>query len=138
MNTKFVMMCSAIMLAIISFALSFMPSELAAVLGQESTVVNQLVLQLLGALYFGFAMLNWMAKGSLIGGIYNRPIAIANFAHFMVGSLALLKVLSKNTHLPEIFWLLAVAYTIFAAFFGLITFRHPLKAKSNEQKIVVN
>jgi hypothetical protein len=24
------------------------------------------------ALYVGFAMVNWMAKGNLLGGIYNR------------------------------------------------------------------
>jgi len=46
---------------------------------------------LLGALYVDFAMLNWMVKGSLIGNIYNRPVAVANFTHFLVGGLALAK-----------------------------------------------
>ena len=38
-----------------------------------------------------FAMLNWMAKGVIIGGIYSRPIVIANLAHFLIGDLELIK-----------------------------------------------
>jgi len=31
-------------------------------------------MQIIGSFYFAFAILNWMSKGSIIGGIYNRPI----------------------------------------------------------------
>jgi len=32
-----------------------------------------------------------MAKGVIIGGIYSRPIVIANLAHFLIGDLELIK-----------------------------------------------
>ena len=34
-------------------------------------------------------MTNWMVKGSRVGGIYNRPIAIGNLVHFAVGAITL-------------------------------------------------
>ena len=67
--------------------LSFIPQEVSHFLSlTESTPI---VFQILGALYFGFAMLNWTAKANLIGGIYSRPVAIGNFTHFLIGGLIL-------------------------------------------------
>jgi len=68
-------------------------------------------------------MLNWMAKGAIIGGIYNKPIAIANFTHFVIGALALLKAMSNPP--PYFIVPLAVVYSIFAILFGVIFFKHP-------------
>jgi hypothetical protein len=75
-------------------------------------------------------MLNWMAKGSIIGGIYNRPIAIANFTHFVMGTLVLLKAL--DSALPWWLWALAGFYSIFAVLFAFLLFRHPANHKRKE------
>ena len=50
-----------------------------------------MLVQLAGALYVGFAMVNWMAKGNLLGGIYNRAVAMGNFADFGIGAIVLVK-----------------------------------------------
>ena len=128
MNTKIIMTLSALCLAVIGISLTFLPEEIADFAGLNSSKAIQLFFQLLGALYFAFAMLNYTAKGSLIGGIYNRPIALANFTHFFMGALALNKALFSNPGLPKIFWLVAATYGIFALLFALILFRHPLPA----------
>jgi hypothetical protein len=120
------MSLSAVFLALIGISFIFLPHEIAAFTGISSTKVFELILQILGALYFGFAMLNWMAKGSVIGGIYNRPIAIANLAHFLIGALALIKGLIKNGDLPFVIWVIAAGYSIFALLFGVIFSRHPV------------
>jgi hypothetical protein len=125
MNTKLVMALSAIFLAVIGIGLTFMPQEIAAFTGLGFTKIYQLQLQILGALFFAFAMLNWMAKGSIIGGIYNRPIAIANFTHFFIGGVALVKAVAGNVHLHYTVWILAILYSIFAILFGIIFSRHP-------------
>tara|TARA_R110000850_G_scaffold18873_9_gene57913 strand:+ start:969 stop:1307 length:339 start_codon:yes stop_codon:yes gene_type:complete len=65
--------------------LTFFPD---LILGSLNLIPNQIIvflLQILGALYFGFGMLNWMNKGRPIGGIYNRPVAIANLSHCRIG-----------------------------------------------------
>ncbi len=123
-NTKVFFTASAVFLGLIGIDLTFIPQEIASFLGLPSE--SALLLQLTGALYFGFAMVNWMVRGSTIGGIYNRPIAIGNFTHFLIGSLALLKSVSTNLDAIPILIFTGI-YTVFALIFGLIVFTHPLK-----------
>jgi len=125
MNTKLVMTLSALFMAIIGISLTFLPDEISIYSGIGSTVIARIILQLLGALYFAFAMLNWMAKGAIVGGIYNKPIATANVTHFFVGGAAMLKGLFHYTAAPLLLWILAGIYVVFAICFGLIFTRHP-------------
>src|SRR5687768_15066617 len=97
MNTKLIMTFSAICLGLGGIALSFLPYELQVYFGLHPGVSLSLIIQVLGALYFAFAMLNWMARGSFIGGIYNRPIAVANLTHFFMGSIALIKSVTSGS-----------------------------------------
>ena len=63
-------------------------------------------------------MVNWMAKDSLIGGIYNRPVALGNTLHFLMGALALGK--------GRLF-AMALIYGIFAAAFLWVLFTSPVQ-----------
>ena len=125
MNTKLIMTASAVFLALAGVSLTFFPNEIANQIGLGSEKPAQLVIQILGALYFGFAMLNWMAKGSIIGGIYNKPLVIANLSHFLIGGLALIKGLMKIDKPSYLFVLLIGVYIIFATLFGILFVRHP-------------
>ncbi|MBF8963782.1 hypothetical protein I0P70_11020 [Pontibacter sp. FD36] len=129
MQTKLMMVLSAAVLAALGIAFTFLPEELALYLDSEPNPLEVVLLQLLGALYLGFAMLNWMAKGSRIGGIYNRPICVANFAHFFIGAMAMLKFLFRYPEQPFAEWVLCAVYAGLAAWFGLTLFRHPLPAQ---------
>jgi len=121
MNTKFLMTASALVLGIAGVAASFAPAELLAAWGSPATEQTVLLVQILGALYFSFALLNWTAKGVMIGGIYARPVSLANFFHFTVGALALAKQeLSRNLGLPVVVAL--VVYAVFAVLFGALVF----------------
>ena len=119
------MTLSAVILGAIGIALTFFPDEILQYAAVNATIVSKLVIQVLGALYFGFAMLNWMAKGAIIGGIYNKPIAAANFAHFFIGAAAILKALMHHPTSCWIFWMAGGFYLIFAICFGFIFYRHP-------------
>ncbi|MGN6543369.1 MAG: hypothetical protein ACTHKY_21350 [Ginsengibacter sp.] len=126
MNTKLLMSASAFFLGSVGILLTFMPQEVSQML---LLVGSPILFQLLGALYFAFALLNWTAKGNLIGGIYSRPVAIGNFAHFMIGALALIKlILLQPFNFLSIF---AILYLIFAILFGWVFFTNPVaKAKA--------
>jgi hypothetical protein len=95
MNTKIIMISSTVFLGAMGLGLTFLPDDIISNIGIASNPISTMSLQLLGALYLGFAMLNWMAKGALIGGMYNKPIAVGNFMHFAVGALALVKISSN-------------------------------------------
>ncbi|MEQ8413903.1 MAG: hypothetical protein RIB71_05535 [Imperialibacter sp.] len=126
MNTKIIMTLAAVIMGTAGIALTFMPDALLNYAGMEQSETALLLMQILGALYFAFAMLNWMSKGSLIGGIYNRPVAVANMTHFLIAGLALVKVLMSNSQSSHLIWIAGVIYAAFAVCFGIILFRHPV------------
>lgn len=127
MNTKFIMIASVLFLATLGLGLTFFPIEISNYLNLGFQQFIVITLQLMGGLYFGFAMLNWMAKDGVIGGIYNKPLVTANLSHFMIGGLALLKYLAHDPGKPGILWLLAAIYTIFGIVFGVLFVRTPTK-----------
>jgi hypothetical protein len=122
MNTRLLMAGSAVVMALLGLAGSFGPDELLAAAGVTPTGDLKVLVQVAGALYLGFAMLNWMSKDSVIGGIYGRPTALANFLHFFAGGMALLKAVAGG-QTSRALWLLAIVYALFAAGFGLVAFR---------------
>lgn len=130
MNTKLIMALSAIFLALIGVSLTFLPDEIAVLTGIGSSKALLLLLQILGALYFSMAILNWMAKGSIIGGIYNRPIALTNLTHFLIVEIYLVKTLMNNHSLPFEVWLAGGVYAVFAILFWMIFSRHPVAGKN--------
>ncbi|HMG90461.1 MAG TPA: hypothetical protein VK589_10380, partial [Chryseolinea sp.] len=113
MNTKIVMTIGSIVLgatgAMLIFASDIVLRNLSIEINQSSLLLGQIV----GALYFGYSMLNWMTKESLIGGIYNRPVAVANFTHLMIAGLAIVKALISNPELPKILWAAGAGYVVF-------------------------
>ena len=126
MNTKSLMTLSAIILALIGISLIFLPKEILVYLELSVSETLQLLMQIIGSLYFALAILNWMSKGSIIGGIYNRPIAMANLAHFVIAGLALIKGILANPSLSYVIWSIAIIYSIFAILFGIVAFKHPV------------
>lgn len=124
--TRLVMAASAVLMAVAGLAGSFLPHELLRTLGVPATGALPVVVQLTGALYLGFAMLNWTAKDSLLGGIYNRPIAIANLLHFVSGAFALAKY-ATSARPPMLVIGMTVVYAVFAIVFGKILITSPVK-----------
>ncbi|HKI78898.1 MAG TPA: hypothetical protein VKA26_10175 [Ignavibacteriaceae bacterium] len=128
MYSKTLMTASAAMLAIIGICFIFIPGELIAFLKLPDEIYLQVIFQLTGALYLGFAILNYMARGNIIGGVYSRPLALANFTNFFVGGMALIKSAFRSPDLLAL-WILSLFYLVFAILFGLVLFRHPKQNK---------
>lgn len=127
MKTKILMTASATVMGVAGIVLSFLPEEILAFLDPRPSLMFEIILQLLGGLYFGFAMVNWMSKGIRMGGIYNRPLAMGNLAHFSIGALSLVKVAVTIDNVAPL-WAAATIYAFFGISFGYIVFSDPLKA----------
>src|SRR5687768_11458034 len=121
MNTKLLMRASAVFLGVAGALATFLPQEILVRAGTAPLGFSVVLVQIAGALYLGFAMLNWMARGNLIGGIYSRPVAIGNVAHFTIGALALIKCFVAGQRGPEVV-VAAAAYTVFAVLFAVVAF----------------
>lgn len=93
--------------------------------------LSLLAAQTAGALYLGFAILNWMAKDNAIGGIYSRPVAMGNLLHFFVMAMALLRLATAGHAQPAIL-IGTLIYLAFAALFGVVVFgKSPASTTNN-------
>ena len=119
------MFASACFMAAAGVDLLFAPAETLSAFGVRADASLAVAAQVMGGLYLGFAMLNWMARRSTIGGIYNRPLVLGNLTHFLVGALALLKAANKIPGSP-VTWIVVASYSVLAIGFGTLLFRSPV------------
>jgi hypothetical protein len=123
MNTKLLLAGSSMLLGLAGIIALFAPQEVLAALPVPVTQPLSLIIQLMGAFYCSFALTNWIAKDSTIGGIYARPTSLGNFAHFTVGALALAKYQVSDGATPLLLVVLSV-YAVLAILFGWLVFVH--------------
>lgn len=119
-------MLSAVFLALLGLATSYWPDKVLGMHGTVPDYATLLLIQMMGALYLGFAILNWTARGVLIGGIYARPLALGNLLHFAMVGIMLIKAAIKFGAVQ-----LATSAFVFSAFaiwFGVVLFTSPVRA----------
>jgi hypothetical protein len=129
-KTQLLLTASAIVMGVAGVAGLFAPAEIARMSGLAPVSGASLLIQLLAALLFAFAMVNWMARGSLMGGIYNRPIAVGNVTHFVIGALTLTKALAAGERRMAVV-IAAAVYVVFALAFGLTLLSSPVKRQAD-------
>lgn len=121
MSTRILMMASSVFLGALGLLLSLMPQETAAALDAPATGVVPLLLQLAGASLIGWALLNWTARGLVIGGIYSRPLTLGNLAHCLIAGLALGKAAAASAF-PALLVIPLLGYVAFAGGFAWLVF----------------
>jgi len=136
MNTKLLLAVSGFFMAATGIAALFLPHEILRALEIQPIGLLPVIVQLLAAMFFAFGLVNWTARGSLIGGIYNRPVAIGNLVHFAIGGITLFK--AAASHHRIILWVTAIVYLVFAAGFALVFFTSPVKRDGAENGSVAN
>jgi hypothetical protein len=126
MRTQPILVSSAVFLGVLAIFLLFAPAEsLSFLFLGYGSLLPALPAQLLAAPLLGLSALNWLSRGSTVGGIYGRPLLITNLIHFLVGSLVLLRpmvVLRLAAFAP---WVLFGLYVVFAVLFALLLLRKP-------------
>lgn len=128
MNTNFLMTSSALFLGISGLGLTFLPQEIATFFEAEINQTFILTLQILGSLYLGFGMMNWMTKNGFIGGIYNRPLVFGNLLHFLISAFALVKLVGNYSGKQfVIICTISIFYSLFALSFAYLIRTNPTK-----------
>lgn len=116
------MLASVIYFATQGLLLTFLPQEINTYFNLESSGMSVLISQTLGAAFLAFALLNWMTRGNVLGGIYGKPLTMANFLFFFASAMTYL----KSGDSPMV-WALAGICTVLGLSFGYIAFTHPFK-----------
>jgi hypothetical protein len=83
--------------------------------------------QLLGAAWLGGAALNWLQRGAVLGGIYGRPVVLANLALYFISALSLLRALLGGAAPPAL-WLALAPAAALAGAYGALLLRGPFDA----------
>lgn len=107
-----------------AIALLFAADELLHLARGAASQLDVALLQLLGAALFGFAMLNWLSRYSIVGGIFSRPLVVANLAHTATAALMLGHLAVRQPVSP---WLAGatLAYAALGVAFGARLFLPP-------------
>jgi hypothetical protein len=129
MKTTALMTLSTIFMAVLGLIFTFAPDQAMGYFTLEPTAFVLLLIQVCGAMYLGFAMLNWMVRSGLTGGIYNRPVVVANLLHFVIVTLVLLRGVLGGQR-SGVFVIGVCCYAVFAIWFGLALFTHPVKKQA--------
>lgn len=123
---------SAVALALSGLLLLFAP-EILGTMDADQSVSVRLIVQILGGALFGLAMLDWNSRASMIGGIYGRPIVLANFACFFVAAMSILRTGTKEM-LPTGIWIVGGVAALFAIAFGLRIYGSPPEFSSTPKE----
>ena len=111
---------SALCAAGLGAMLLFAPDEVSGALAPGRA--GGPLIPLLGAALLGFAAMNWIARGAVLGGIYGRAVVAGNQTHLTIGGLLLMKQgVAAGIGTPA-YWVLTGAYVLGALFFSYLTF----------------
>lgn len=107
----------------------FAPQELLSLGGAAANPLTVSLLQMVGAAFLGFGLLNWMSRHSIVGGIYSRPLIAANFGHTFAAAALLAKAVPRGDG-SVLAWAALGLYGVLALLFGLKFFGSGLKPKA--------
>ena len=83
--------------------------------------------QLLGAAWLGLAALNWLQRATRLGGIYGRPVVLANLVFYFVAAMALLRpALGAGTPAP--IWWVVLPCLVLSVVYAALLFRGPFES----------
>jgi len=125
MQTKILMSFSALFLAALGIGALFLTQGILIHYGTYAGTFSVIILKVVGGVLLGFAVLNWTARAALSGGASGRPLALGNFVHFALVTLALWRPVAARTAGGAKFLTVAVLYTIFAVWFAVVLFSKP-------------
>lgn len=123
LSTLALLSITAAFLGVVGASLTFLPAEVLAWGGGSPDRPTLVVAQACGAMALAWAVLCWMSRKQRIGGIYNRPLALANTLHFSMGALMLVRVASDGGTFERA---LLVPYAVLAVWWMRTLFTSPV------------
>lgn len=114
---------SAAMLLLVGGTGLFAAREAASWLGASGSGPASLLVQVAASAMLGLAMLNWLSRGNRVGGIYARPLCLANLLFFASAALCVGKAVAAR-QAPESWLALVAGFSALALAFAWLAFLH--------------
>lgn len=127
MMGRYILTMSAIILFALGGPSLFLADEIAKRF-LAAAPAGEAFAQVAAAGALGFAITNWMSRGSRIGGIYARPLALGNLLLFAIATSAIARPAFAGL-LPPVAIFLTIALGATALAFAWLAFAHdPIEA----------
>jgi hypothetical protein len=110
---------SALLLFVAGLVLLFAPDVVLPAVVPGFPAAGAWLGQLLAAAWLGVAVLTWLQRKAVLGGIYGRPTVLANLALYFISALSLLRVLLNHGAVP-ILWVLVAIMCVLALAYGAL------------------
>ena len=127
MRSTQVTRASALLLVLAGAALLFAPLEVLSRAVPDIPPSASWLGQLLGAAWLGLATMNWLARFTMVGGIYGRAIVSANAAAYFVSAMVMLSA-GRRLGFSTSMLAIAIIALVMAAVYGYLLFRGPFGA----------
>jgi hypothetical protein len=124
MPTKLILSIAAFVLGLPGLCLLFAPDVALAYFGSAADPAALLFTQLAGGFAVAIGINNWMARGAAIGGIYGRPLLMADLCTCFTAGLGLLKAPDPLAGHPVVITV-AVLLLACGVAFGRLLFSSP-------------
>ena len=89
--------------------------------------------QLLAAAWLAVATLNWLSQSVLLGGIYGRPVVLANTVLYFIPAMVLLRLVARGEASGALWLVALLVMLLFAGTYGWLLFRGPLQRDFESQ-----
>ena len=128
MISSFVSRASAAVLLLGGVALLFASDAILPLLARGVPASAAWIGQLMAAAWLAVAALNWLQRGSVLGGIYGRPVVFANLALYAVSALSLARA-AFEPGAARATWTLLVPAAALAVAYAALLLRGPFDAR---------
>lgn len=110
----------------------FAAPEAASWLGAADAGPTSVIVQVAASAMLGLAFMNWLSRKNRVGGIYARPLCLANLLFFASSALSVGKAVAAK-QLPEGWLALAAGFSALALAFAWLAFLHDPLAEPASQ-----
>ncbi|MFN0156970.1 MAG: hypothetical protein ACKVRP_02735 [Bacteroidota bacterium] len=128
MNTRLVMTISAALLLAHGLVLLFAPELLYTLFDLSHSPDGLVGAQLLSAALIGFGLMNWTARGLVLGGIFGRAVVYGNFVYSLIGFFVSLRA-GLGGFGNQYFWIEVILSLASAIVFSFLLFRGPISRR---------
>ena len=118
-----ILILSAAMLLLVGGAGLFAAREAATWLGAPDAGPTSVIVQIAASAMLGLAVMNWLSRKTRIGGIYARPLCLANLLFFASSALCVGKAVFAK-QLPDSWLALVAGFSALSVAFVWLAFLH--------------
>jgi hypothetical protein len=111
---------------IVGLTFSFAPGNFLLAIGETDTELSTMFVQTIGAFFISYAGMNWMAKDSVLGGIYGKSLTFGNTLFYVMTAFMSYKLSSFSTVIIGF----SVLHTFFAVSYYMMMSTNPVKVNA--------